>query len=110
MYVKVHMKNNHWYRIDTNEHYGKNIPIDSQDYIILKSVFGDHYFSILNECGKNSITTIYYGYFDKNGIFFNFCQSKKCFTCPKRIRTLFCPKLLDEYKSKTGGYYIKLPN
>ena len=99
MYVKVHKKDNRWFKYDTGELVGKEVP-EGQKLENLKILYGDNIIISNN----NKYLIVYHGYFNTEGNFFRFCKRKVCQHCSNSIRTLACPN----YVSKpTAGYYIK---
>ena len=102
MYLKVHKKENQWFRDDNGALLGNNINIKSKEFDHLKILLGDDRLFVKTD---DKILSVYHGYF-REDIFFRFCSSKKCSSCSPKTRTFFCPKAYDKSKSETSGYYI----
>jgi len=96
MYVKVHKKDDCWYRSDTGDFVGYGVPLKKS--ATLRSTFGDHFFAKNGEV----VFVIYHGYLKQN-IFYHFCKNiLNCAQCNSTTKNIFCGKKI------SGGYYIKL--
>ena len=102
MYVKVHKKENQWFRDDNGALIGNNIHTKSKDFDHLKILLGDDRLFVKTD---EKVLSVYHGYFREDK-FFRFCSSKNCGSCAVKIKTLFCPRAYDKYKTDSAGYYI----
>ena len=104
MLVKVHRTVKGWMRNDTGTYVGHEIsPGRYRDTLRVR--YGD---KLLLKNG-NKIIVVYYGYFGKDGNFYNYCQKSErdCLECHRETKAIFCPNTENETKLATGGYYIK---
>ena len=96
MYVKVHKKDDYWYRSDTGELVGYSVPL--KDSFILRSMYGDKLFAKNDQ----NVFVIYHGYFNNN-TFYHFCKNfSNCYRCNLATKNIFCGKDVRD------GYYIKI--
>lgn len=101
MYVKVHKKNDQWFRVDNGALVGDAV---SPGGILeaLKSLYGAE----KQFANNNNFVIIYFGYFDNQNHFNHFCQKKACSDCQPVLKKRFCYKRANWIKS--AGYYIKI--
>lgn len=101
MYVKVHKKDNQWFRANgilVGDAVSPGSILEE-----LKVIYGAE-----KEFASTSkkIIIIYHGYFDEGNNFNHFCQIASCSECHPLIKERFCYRRSRVHKST--GYYIKI--
>ena len=103
MYVKVHKKNNRWFRLDNGTLVGDAVSPGNLLETLQQIHGSDKYFVV--EKRKKQIVIVYHGYYDNNGVFNHFCKKDTCHGCDAYTKEHFCYKRLRLHKN--AGYYIK---
>lgn len=101
MYVKVHKKDNQWFRVNGTLVGDAVSPGNILEE--LKAIYGTEKEFATN---SKSIIIIHHGYFDGSNNFNHFCHNASCSECHPIIRERFCYRRSKAHKS--AGYYINL--